>query len=204
MLKGTNLSCERQRRLLFDRISFELAAGEVLRIEGPNGSGKTTMLRMLCGLYVDFEGEIEWELDHYPLYIGHRTGVKDQLTAEENLGWLARLYGSRDTDGVNREPDPADIRHALQEVGLRGFEDIRCDSLSEGQRKRVNMARLYLIRSAAWILDEPFSAIDTGGVEKLQRRIEWQCEQGGAVVLTSHQPLELDCPVKHITLGVEA
>lgn len=202
MLKGTNLSCERQRRLLFDGISFELAAGEVLRIEGPNGSGKTTMLRMLCGLYVDFEGEIEWDLDHYPLYIGHRTGVKDQLTAEENLGWLARLYGSKDTGAVNG-PDPAEIRRALQEVGLRGFEDVRCDSLSEGQRKRVNMARLYLIQSAAWILDEPFSAIDTGGVEKLQRRIEWQCEQGGAVVLTSHQPLELGCPVKHITLGVE-
>lgn len=198
MLKGTNLTCERQRRLLFHSVSFELAAGEVLRIEGPNGSGKTTMLRMLCGLYVDFEGEVDWDLDHYPLYIGHRTGVKDQLTAEENLGWLARLYAGKET---NREAGPADIRHALQEVGLRGFEDVRCDSLSEGQRKRVNLARLYLIRSAAWVLDEPFSAIDASGVEKLQRRIEWQCEQGGVVVLTSHQPLELNCPVKHISLG---
>lgn len=194
MLKGTNLTCERQRRLLFEDVSFELAAGEVLRIEGPNGSGKTTMLRMLCGLYVDFEGEIEWELDHYPLYLGHRTGVKDQLTAEENLTWLSRLHHRAGAD-------TAAIHHALDEVGLRGFEDVRCGSLSEGQRKRVNIARLYLIRSAAWVLDEPFSAIDISGVAKLQQRIEWQCEQGGSVVLTSHQPLELECPVRQISLG---
>jgi heme exporter protein A len=144
MLKGADLSCERQQRVLFDGISFEVKAGEVMYIEGPNGSGKTTLLRILCGLYVDFEGEVEWELDRFPVYLGHRTGVKDHLTAEENLAWLARLY-----EGV--EASPEDVRDALAEVGLRGFEDVRCGSLSEGQRKRVNIARLYLLDSPAWV-----------------------------------------------------
>ncbi|MBD3649599.1 MAG: cytochrome c biogenesis heme-transporting ATPase CcmA [Pseudomonadales bacterium] len=196
MLKGTNLSCERQERLLFENVSFELSPGEVLQIEGPNGSGKTTMLRILCGLYVDFEGEVEWDLDRFPMYLGHRTGVKDHMTAEENLAWLARLHQGGSVD-------MAEVHGALEQVGLRGFEDIRCGSLSEGQRKRVNIARLYLIRSRAWVLDEPFSAIDTSGVERLHRQIEWQCEQGGSVVLTSHQPVELNCPVRQVSLGAK-
>ncbi len=118
------------------------------------------------------------------------------MTAEENPAWLARLH-------QGEAADLADIHGALAEVGLRGFEDIRCGSLSEGQRKRVNIARLYLVRASAWVLDEPFSAIDTSGVEKLHRRIEWQCERGGVVVLTSHQALKLNCPVMQVSLGTK-
>lgn len=193
MLQTSKLCCERDRRLLFEDLTFTVAPGEILRIEGSNGSGKTTLLRILCGLYQDYTGEVEWNLEDYPLFIGHRPGVKDLLTAKENLRWLANLYQS---DASHEE-----IGAALADVGLRGFEDVPCGALSEGQRKRVNLARLYLLQSPAWVLDEPFSSIDVEGVDKLQGAMSRHLDRGGMILLTSHQHLELDKEVKSIRLG---
>ena len=94
MLQTSKLCCERERRVLFEDLTFAVSPGEILRIEGSNGTGKTTLLRILCGLYQDYTGEVEWDLDDYPLFVGHRPGVKDLLSARENLRWLANLYQS--------------------------------------------------------------------------------------------------------------
>lgn len=193
MLQTSQLCCERERRILFEDLSFTVSPGEILRIEGSNGTGKTTLLRILCGLYQDYEGEVEWDLDDYPIFVGHKPGVKDLLSARENLAWLAGLYQPR--IGVE------DIDKALHDVGLQGFEDSPCGSLSEGQRKRVNLARLYLLRSPAWILDEPFSSIDVDGVDDLQRAMSRHLDGGGMILLTSHQSLELDREVRSMRLG---
>ena len=193
MLQTSQLCCERENRLLFDNLGFSVAPGEILRIEGSNGTGKTTLLRILCGLYQDYTGEVEWDLDDYPLFVGHKPGVKDLLTARENLEWLAHLYQS----DVNREA----VTGALAEVGLRGFEEVACGALSEGQRKRVNLARLYLLKSPAWILDEPFSSIDVHGVARLEQAMSDHLGGGGIILLTSHQRLELDREVRTVMLG---
>ena len=85
MLQVNQLTCERERRVLFENVSFAVQGGELMRVQGGNGAGKTTLLRILCGLYEEYEGEIDWKTEQYPLYIGHKPGVKDQLTALENL-----------------------------------------------------------------------------------------------------------------------
>ena len=135
MLQASQLSCEREYRLLFDQLSFELMPGEVLRGLGPNGSGKTTLLRILCGLFSDFEGQVSWDDSESMLYLGHAPGVKNNLTVLENLRWLVTL-------GQDTAVAEQDLYAALAEVGLTGFEDVFCSSLSAGQRKRVNLARL--------------------------------------------------------------
>lgn len=193
MLQTSQLCCERERRVLFEDLSFTVSPGEILRIEGSNGSGKTTLLRILCGLYQDYTGDVEWDLDDYPVFVGHRPGVKDLLSARENLRWLAQLY--------QLDASAEDIDAALRAVDLRGFEDSPCGALSEGQRKRVNLARLYLLRSPAWILDEPFSSIDVDGVDQLQHAMARHLDGGGMILLTSHQSLELDHEVRSVRLG---
>lgn len=182
MLKVSQLSCERQRRLLFDALSFEATAGELIQVRGPNGAGKTTLLKTLVGLYGDYEGEITWDLSSPPVFLGHKPGVKDQLTAFENLEWLMRLQ--------SRHPAADELTHALVNVGLKGYAGVPCGEMSQGQRKRVNLARLPLCRASAWLLDEPFAALDTSGVELVESMVARQVEAGGLVILTSHQPLQ--------------
>ena len=150
MLQVKQLSCERQRRELFYELSFSCNAGEAWHVRGANGAGKTTLLRVLAGLFSNYEGEVVWDVDRFPLYIGHRPGVKNQLTCLENLAWLMRLH----QDDTSEES----LRDALGEIGLGGYENVLCGQLSEGQRKRVSLARMLLSDSPVWILDEPFSA----------------------------------------------
>jgi len=193
MLRVNKLTCERERRLLFEDVSFTVEPGELLRVEGGNGAGKTTLLRILCGLYEDFEGEVEWETEQYPLYIGHKPGVKDQLTALENLAWLSRLGGE--------EPSRDALWFALEQVSLQGFEEVFCGSMSEGQRKRVNLARLFLSPPHILILDEPFSAIDIAGVERLEDTMSEHLKAGGVIILTSHQAVSFKADIRSLKLG---
>ena len=193
MLRVDKLTCEREQRLLFENLSFSVEPGELLRVEGGNGTGKTTLLRILCGLYEDFEGDIDWGTEHYPLYIGHKPGVKDQLTAIENLAWLNRLGG--------KEQDTLALARALGQVNLHGFEEVLCGSMSEGQRKRVNLARLFLSPPEVLILDEPFSAIDVTGVQQLEQTMSQHLEAGGIIVLTSHQAVNFEGRVRTLKLG---
>ena len=183
MLRVKNLSCERANRVLFRNLSFELNRGDALRILGLNGSGKTTLLRILAGLYQEFEGDVKWGREQYPLYIGHRRGLKALMSARENLLWSAAINGQ----GARL----AEVDEALRQVSMGSYLDIACGSMSEGQCGRVNLARLVLLNNPIWILDEPFNAIDSDGIQWLLERIKKHLFSGGILVLSSHMEVPL-------------
>lgn len=199
-----SLACERDQRELFAGLSWRLEPGEVLQVAGPNGSGKTSLLRIMAGLLPPSAGDIRYGGEsvyqsigrdnwrQQRLFIGHAPAVKGALTAEENLAWLCALS----------EPVSAErIWQALEQVGLRGFEDIPCHHLSAGQQRRVALARLYLEAHPVWILDEPFTAIDKAGVAALERHIMQHAAQGGLVIMTTHHGLEHLAGVRCLDLG---
>lgn len=191
LLEGRALRCVRDQRLLFEQLDLDVPAGALVQIEGVNGAGKTSLLRILCGLSEPDAGEVLWrggairdcrpEYHAELLYLGHQPALKDDLTPLENLRFFQSLNGF--------EADPME---ALDRVGLFGFEDQPVRSLSAGQRRRVALARLWLDRATLWLLDEPFTAIDRHGITQLEQRLHQHRTGGGAAVLTSHQPLALD------------
>jgi len=192
MLEVKNLFCERDERVLFSNLNFGISAGEVVQIEGQNGSGKTTLLRILCGLNESYEGELFWQQEEIAevrddyfsqmLYVGHLAGVKSTLTAEENLTWMQQLDPAL---------DKVSIAEALNSVGLYGFEDVPCYTLSAGQQRRVGLARLYLSTAPLWILDEPFTALDKKGVAEKEALLAQHVLNGGSVILTTHHDLNV-------------
>jgi heme exporter protein A len=193
MLEVLDLSCRRGDRLLFSGLGFELPAHTLLHVRGRNGSGKTTLLRALCGLLQPDAGVIRWrgepvtelgdDFNRELLYFGHLNGIKADLTGLENLRVAATLDQDPVTDAV--------IIAALAQIGLAGFEDLPTRMLSQGQKKRVALARLILSKAPLWILDEPFTALDTDAVALLEALIAGQVASGGAVVLTTHQEVAL-------------
>jgi heme exporter protein A len=192
LLTLSNLAFERNDRVLFAGVDLDLMSGDIVQVAGPNGCGKTTLLRLLTGSLTPLDGEIIWrgiavnkqraQFNSEILYLGHQSGIKAVLSPEENLRWLGRLHASH---------DQVSIAQALQKVGLAGYEDVPCYSLSAGQHRRVSLARLYLSAAKLWILDEPFTAIDKAGVTQLELLIEQHAQQGGAVLLTTHQELSI-------------
>lgn len=202
LLEVRQLYCERDDRVLFDDLNFALNAGEVLQIEGANGSGKTTLLRILSGLTGNYEGDIFWRgepraqvresFNRSLLYFGHQPGVKAILTPLENLQWYSAMHPAIDAERV---------MEALEQVGLKGYEDVPCHTLSAGQNRRVSLARLYLSDAPLWILDEPFTAIDKQGVSQKERLIQHHADQGGAVILTTHHELSLGERLRRINLN---
>ena len=205
MLEVTDLACRRGDRQLFSGLSFSLEAGTLLHVRGHNGSGKTTLLRTLCGLLTPDAGDILWngeqvrrlgeDFHRDTLYFGHLNGIKSDLTAIENLRVAAILDG-------DQAPE-ADILDALEEMGLAGFEDLPTKVLSQGQKKRVALARLLLSRAPLWILDEPFTALDVDAVDRLQLLISEHVAQDGLVILTTHQEVPLTSgQIRRLHLGV--
>ncbi len=193
MLEICNLACTRGDHQLFSDLSFSLSAGELMQVQGENGKGKTSLLRMLCGFIMPAAGEIRWrgqnirELDeeYYAemVYLGHLNAIKDELNALENLHINAGLAGC--------EVDDKQARAALRHMGLRGRETLPVKVLSQGQRRRVALARLLVTDAHLWILDEPLTALDVGAVGLMQELIGEHLAKDGMVIFTTHQPLEV-------------
>ena len=192
MLAVRDLFCERDDRVLFKNLDFDLPEGQVLQVQGSNGSGKTTLMRILCGLNDSYEGSIKWygqEIEEQAagffsslLYIGHRVGVSKVLSPVENLRWSCSLK-----QAVSDEQ----IMAALKEVGLRGFEESPCYTLSAGQQQRASLARLIISPASLWVLDEPFTTLDSKGVAMLEKILQRQAQTGGSVMVTTHHSLSI-------------
>ena len=193
MLDVSGLECVRGDRRLFKDICFSLRPGGLLQVHGPNGSGKTSLLRMLCGLVAPAHGDIQWqgasirslgeEYFRAVTYLGHLPAVKDDLSALENLSISAELSGTHLTE------DKAIA--ALRRMGLGGREMLSAKVLSQGQCRRVALARLLVAGTTLWILDEPLTALDVAAVGLVQTIMEEHLQSGGMVILTTHQELSV-------------
>jgi heme exporter protein A len=189
LISAVNLTCIREERLLFDELSLEVYPGDIVQVEGPNGSGKTSLLRILSGLSQPYDGQILYkkqiisrcreEFHQNLLYFGHLSGVKGEMTAEENLEFNLALQGNKTEE----------VLTYLAKVNLDGFEDSLASHLSAGQHRRIALARLYQSNAPIWILDEPFTAIDKQGVAGLEQLFFAHAQRGGCVILTTHQDL---------------
>ena len=204
MLNVVELECVRGDRCLFSGLSFSLSEGTLLHVHGPNGSGKTTLLRAIAGLVLPEQGEIQWhgrdtrkqrdEFNRELLYLGHHYGLKFELTGYENLQIFARLGGF--------EISEHQVEEALTKMGLARCVELPVKVLSQGQKRRVALARLLLQPAGLWILDEPFTALDVGAVSMLQDLIKEHVNQGGMAMLTTHQEVDIDAgQIQHIHLG---
>ncbi len=176
---------------MFEQLSLTVHGGELMQIAGKNGAGKSSLLRLLAGLAHPDEGAIYYRqqpLAQQPAeyaadlcYIGHHSGIHEQLTALENLRfWRAAA-----------QVPAGDDYALLGRLGLAGLEDIPCRMLSAGQQRRVSLARLWFSQGQLWILDEPFTALDQAAIALLQQHFLQHLQQGGSIVLTTHQSLSL-------------
>ena len=193
MLEAVDLECVRGDRPLFSHFSFGLAPGELLHVRGRNGSGKTTLLRTLCGLTRPSAGEVRWnDTDIHALgdeyrgqltYVGHSNGIQGELTPQENLRVDVSLSGDADT---------ALVHATLDRLGLSAYHHFPAKVLSQGQKRRLALARLFVQRKPLWILDEPLSALDVSSVTLMSELLVQHLERGGMIVMTSHQEIEVE------------
>jgi heme exporter protein A len=190
-LEAHALECIRDDRTLFSNLGFRLEPGQALILEGRNGSGKTSLLRILCGIRLPDAGTVTWgETDISKLgpdyhvhtaYVGHRDGIKLDLTPLENLA-MARALG---------RPNDIALESALERVDLFGFEDVLTRNLSAGQQRRLALARLLVTDTTLWILDEPFTSLDVHGIKVIEELLETHTAGGGMLAVTSHHAVNL-------------
>lgn len=187
-LEIQDLACVRGDRLLFRGLNVSMDSGALVQVTGPNGCGKTSLLRIVCGLALAEGGSVLWHSkptrgsEHFKqqcAYVGHRDGLKADLSARENLGFHARLSGG----------DPDAVDGAIERLGLAECADLPAGHMSAGQRRRTALARLLLCRRRLWILDEPFTALDDHGRRSAEELIHEHQGTGGMTLFTSHQPL---------------
>lgn len=185
-LQLCQLSAAVEQHVLFRQLDCTLQSGELLRVSGRNGSGKTTLLRILAGLNSHYDGDLLWcdenirsnpyDYAQQLLYLGHQPALKMQLTAQENLAWYASCVGARS----------AEIQTALELLGIAHKAHLPCRQLSAGQQRRVVLARLFFSPQKLWILDEPFTALDSHGFSLIVEKLQQHCHNGGMVILTTH------------------
>lgn len=204
MLEARQLECQRGERRLFAGLAFTVAPGELLYLQGRNGAGKTSLLRMILGLLPPVEGKLLWQgtpisqmAEQYRAqlcYLGHQNAIKEELTALENLQASARLAGETLSEDAALD--------ALEQLGLAGREDLACKYLSQGQKRRVALARLVNERRPLWILDEPFVALDVAAVSWLAGLIGSHLQRGGLAVMTTHQTVDIPAgQVRELRIG---
>ena len=192
MLDAENLGCVRGDRRLFSDLNFSVPAGALVQVTGPNGSGKTSLLRMICGLLAPAEGKIRWHGENIRslgeeyftalTYVGHRNGVKDELTSVENLRVSSGL------NGIEVSQDAA--TSILLQMGLGGREQLPARLLSEGQRRRLALARLSVCSTVLWVLDEVLTSLDKAAVTLVKSLIEDHLAGGGMAIVATHQDLD--------------
>ena len=202
-LQARKLAAARGTSQLFRELDFSLEAGQLLLVRGPNGSGKTTLLRILAGLATAVEGAVAWcgdpmraldaRLRAVVTYSGHAPAIKDELTAEENLRTLLALSCER-TDGGS-------IATALAAAGLSAHRSLPARVLSQGQRRRIGLARLAGAGRPLWILDEPAAALDESALAWLVQLVDAHLRRGGLAVVATHQPLALSARTATLSLG---
>ncbi|MDH5352922.1 MAG: cytochrome c biogenesis heme-transporting ATPase CcmA [Gammaproteobacteria bacterium] len=202
LLQINDLSCIRDDRVLFEHLSLSLDGGQMLLVEGRNGSGKTSLLRILTGLKLADAGDIFWQgqsitrlgADYYEAvnYVGHHDGIKRELTCLENLR-LVQAMG---------KPAPIELDDALEQVLLYRYGDTPVGNLSAGQKRRLALARLLVTESKLWILDEPFTSLDKKSMDYFQGVFEQHIQNQGMVVMTSHHEMVMPGPsLKRLNLS---
>ena len=195
-LTADNVVGVRGERLLFEKLNFKCSNGTVLYLQGANGTGKTTLLRTICGLSKPYAGSINWcgenihslaeEYFKHVLYIGHVPGIKEDLTALENLQFSLALSGT-----------PFHLAQATEVLNMLGLArglNLPTRMLSQGQKRRVVLARLWLQDLPLWVLDEPFTALDVAATQLLKQKIETFANAGGIIIMTTHQEVNIDAP----------
>jgi heme exporter protein A len=197
-LEAYDLACVRDDRTLFEKLQFKVNAGESLLLEGRNGSGKTSLLRILCSIRLPDAGRVSWcgqdiqklgpDYHEHIAYVGHRDGVKVDLTPLENL---------RMAQALGKPSEGRTCEEVLDLFALYGFEDIPTYNLSAGQQRRLALARLLITQSQLWILDEPFTSLDKQGISQFESMMEAHVCTGGMVVLTTHHKVSLDGHTVH-------
>ena len=202
-LSVTGLAAVRGGRCLFSGVGFSLSAGEIMQITGTNGSGKTTLIRMLCGLSPAASGSLRWDYgsgltssqsSHNDIcYLAHKDAINRSLTPYENVRYYADMHGTGKRETVLA---------ALRTTGLGGFEHTQCSRLSAGQCRRAAIARLLTMPASLWVLDEPLTSLDVDGVEMFETVLSAHLERGGLVIMTTHQPMDLQQhDVRYTELG---
>ena len=182
------LICKRDGRALFEPLSLQAAPGDCVEVLGPNGAGKTTLLRTLAGLHTQFDGDFNCS-DF--LYQGHRAGLDELLSPAENLQWYGGMAGSLPSEQL--------IREVLGRVGMAGYGLTPCQRLSQGQQRRVCMARWLLHPARTWLLDEPYTSLDKAGQTLLNELLARHCDDGGIVLAATHVSLTVGNPkILHI------
>lgn len=191
-LTANGLQCIRDDRVLFSGLCFELRQGQALVLEGRNGAGKTSLLRILCGIRLPEAGMVRWRGEdilrlgpayhEHIAYLGHKDGHKLDLTPLENL---------RMAQGLNKARIDTTLAEALRETGLRGFEDVPTRTLSAGQQRRLAIARLLVTEATFWILDEPFTSLDRQGIQRVESLITQHLAAGGLAAMTTHHRVSL-------------
>jgi len=207
LLSVDNITVWRGDNLLLDDVCFELNAGQVLQIRGANGSGKTTLLRIVCGIGFSDEGSVSWrgvsiernadQFNAELLYLGHKPGIKAALTPVENLRIFCTLSGVAFSSATDNA-----ISSALSHLSLDSQAHLACRHLSAGQQRRVSLARLILQSAKVWVLDEPLTSLDKAGLAWVENQIGQHVANGGAVLLTTHVPLNVEgVTVESLELG---
>ena len=201
MLRVEQLCCARGPRELFRDLSFSAAAGDAVIVTGPNGSGKTTLLRALAGLTLPVSGAIRWNDSRHGLaakraYLGHAAGWKESFSVSENLrfAWQLDAEAAADEEGT--------VQAALERVGLARQRNLPVARLSQGQKKRLHVARLSRSTRPLWLLDEPGAALDGEGLDILADVVAAHLRQGGIAAIATHQPLAIAAARTHnVALG---